>query len=202
MVNGLHLYSAFLTKWPLKSLYNIASHSPIHAHIRTTTEELAMQGDSQLRREPSLGVACLETWGSHSQPSGYQPTLSTSWDTCAHHDATHWFPHNDVEGVGWPSMDSIAAKKDGLRTAALFGTLRAELDRPVRRRTPLLFNNTPDAHWQKKMDIHTLYKYVLKITSRKGEAKHGSPPITLKHESTHAASRPKNHQTSGIPWWC
>ena len=39
-----------LFQWPLKALYNMASPSPIHAHIHTPTAVSAMQGNSQLVR--------------------------------------------------------------------------------------------------------------------------------------------------------
>ena len=50
MVNGK--WTAFILRfsdqWPLKALYIIAQHSPIHAHIHTPTAESTTQGDSQL----------------------------------------------------------------------------------------------------------------------------------------------------------
>ena len=38
----------FSNHWPLKALYIIAQHSPIHSHVHTPTVESTTQGDSQL----------------------------------------------------------------------------------------------------------------------------------------------------------
>ena len=43
MVNGLHLYSAFI-----QSALQLASHSPIHTHIHTPLAEAATQGANLL----------------------------------------------------------------------------------------------------------------------------------------------------------
>ena len=48
MVNGLDLYSAFLTSDHSKALYNIDLHSPVRARIHTLTAVSTTQGDSQL----------------------------------------------------------------------------------------------------------------------------------------------------------
>ena len=83
------IYTLFSNQWPLNE-YHITSHSPIHAHIHSATAVSTMQSDSQLVRS-SLGEAsCSGTprhsarrsQGSNLQPSGYQPTRSTSWATC------------------------------------------------------------------------------------------------------------------------
>ena len=80
LINGLHLYSAFLTSGHSKC-YNIASHLPIHAHIHTpTVVSTIMQGDCQLVRSSQGEVSCSGTphhsarrsWGSNQQPSSYQ----------------------------------------------------------------------------------------------------------------------------------
>ena len=67
----------FSNQWPLKALYNISSHSAIHAHMHTPMAELFMQGDSQLEGEVSrsgtpqhqqeLGVE-LATFRLHVKP--------------------------------------------------------------------------------------------------------------------------------------
>ena len=46
MVNAF--IQRFSNQWPLKALYNIAPHSPVHAHIHTATVVSTTQGDSQL----------------------------------------------------------------------------------------------------------------------------------------------------------
>ena len=50
LVNGkcIEFIERFSNQWPLKALYNIAQHSPIHAHIHTPTVESNMEGDGQL----------------------------------------------------------------------------------------------------------------------------------------------------------
>ena len=60
MVNRLHLSSAFLTKCPLKTLYNIALYSPIHAHVHIPSAESTTQGEvscSGTPRHSGLGGA-------------------------------------------------------------------------------------------------------------------------------------------------
>ena len=74
-----------------EELYNIAKHSPIHAHIRSLTAVSTTQGESQLVRSSLGEVFCSGTprhsarrsRGSNWQPSGYQLTRSTSWVTAA-----------------------------------------------------------------------------------------------------------------------
>ena len=59
-VNGkCTAFIRFYNQWPLKVLYNIAKHSPIHTHIHTPTAESAMQGDSQLAGSSQGEVGCL-----------------------------------------------------------------------------------------------------------------------------------------------
>ena len=70
----------FSNQWPLKALYDIASHSPVRAHIHTPTAESTTQGDSQLVKS-SQGEASRSTLrgrsrGSNQRPSGYQPTTA------------------------------------------------------------------------------------------------------------------------------
>ena len=61
MVNGLHLFSAFLTSGHSDTLYNTASHSPIHAHIHTPAAESSMQGNSQLVMSSHGEASCSGT---------------------------------------------------------------------------------------------------------------------------------------------
>ena len=53
MYSGNGKWTAFIQRfsnqWPLSVLFNIALHSPIHAHIHTPTAVAAMQGDSARR---------------------------------------------------------------------------------------------------------------------------------------------------------
>ena len=71
-VNRLHLSSAFLNQWPLKALYNIDQHSPIHTHIHTLTVASTMQGDSQLVKS-SQGERRLAQ-GHYDTPLGVHQT--------------------------------------------------------------------------------------------------------------------------------
>ena len=47
-VNGLHLFSVFSNHWPLKALYNIASHSPFTHTFTHRRRSQPCKGDSQL----------------------------------------------------------------------------------------------------------------------------------------------------------
>jgi hypothetical protein len=73
MVNGR--WSAFTqlssNQWPLQELHNIASYSPIHAHIHTPTAESAPQGDSQLVWS-SQGEASRSGTPRHSEEPGIE----------------------------------------------------------------------------------------------------------------------------------
>ena len=77
MVNGLHLYSAFIQS----AFYNFfASHSPIHTHIHTPTA-IGCHARYQPARQEQLGVRCLAQGhfdtprvGSNRQPSDCQTT--------------------------------------------------------------------------------------------------------------------------------
>ena len=60
MVNGLHLYSCFLTSLPLNALTNTAYHSPIHAHIHTH--------DGSVHHERRRVCFTAEDWGKINQP--------------------------------------------------------------------------------------------------------------------------------------
>ena len=76
----------FSNQWPIKALYNFASHSPVHAHIHTpTAEESATQGDSQLFWLLAQGHLDTPLGGAGDRTSNLtvtgQPTL-TSWFTC------------------------------------------------------------------------------------------------------------------------
>ena len=61
MVNGLHLYCAFIDPMATKALYNIASHSPIHSLIHTPAAVSAMQGDPARREQLGFGVLLKDT---------------------------------------------------------------------------------------------------------------------------------------------
>ena len=75
MVNGLHLYSAFIQS----ALQFFASHSPIHTHIHTPTA-IGCHARYQPARQEQLGVRCLgghfdtPRVGSNRQPSDCQTT--------------------------------------------------------------------------------------------------------------------------------
>ena len=76
MVNGLHLYSAFIQS----ALQFFASHSPIHTHIHTPTA-IGCHARYQPARQEQLGVRCLAQGhfdtprvGSNRQPSDCQTT--------------------------------------------------------------------------------------------------------------------------------
>ena len=55
MVNGLHLYSAFIQSF-IQIFF--ASHSPIHTHIHTPTA-IGCHARYQPARQEQLGVRCL-----------------------------------------------------------------------------------------------------------------------------------------------
>ena len=65
MVNGLQLYTHQCNQWPLKALYNIAQHSPIHADIHTpiavSTTQDASQPARQLGSSQGEGVSLRDT---------------------------------------------------------------------------------------------------------------------------------------------
>ena len=74
-----HKWTAFIPRfynhWPIKALYNIARHSPIHAYIHTPTAESATQGDSHLVWSSLSEASCSGTpRHSNYQPSGYETT--------------------------------------------------------------------------------------------------------------------------------
>ena len=81
MVNGLHLYSAFIQS-PVQFTQ---SHSPIHTHIHTPTA-IGCHARYQPARQEQSGVRRLAQGhfdtprvGSNRQPSDCQTTALTSW---------------------------------------------------------------------------------------------------------------------------
>ena len=75
MVNGLHLYSAFI-----QSAVQLMPHSPVHTHIHTPTA-IGCHARHQPARQEQLGVRCLAQGhfdtprvGSNRQPSDCQTT--------------------------------------------------------------------------------------------------------------------------------
>ena len=58
MVNGPHLFCAFPNQWPLKALYNIASHSLIHTPTAVSTTK---GGDQVVVRGRCLAQEDLDT---------------------------------------------------------------------------------------------------------------------------------------------
>ena len=60
-MNGLYLYSAFLTSGRSECFTIFAPHPPIHAHIHTPMAESATQGDSQLVRSSQGEALCSGT---------------------------------------------------------------------------------------------------------------------------------------------
>ena len=71
----------FANQRPFKALYNMAQHSPIHAHIHPPTAESTARAHSQLVGSGQGEVPCSGTprhRGSNQQPSGHQPTRSAS----------------------------------------------------------------------------------------------------------------------------
>ena len=81
MVNGPHLYSAFI-----QARYSVDWHSPIHAHIHTPTAESTTQGDSQLIRRNYGEMSCSGTprhwfFVEFACSIGFSPTPETCQDT-------------------------------------------------------------------------------------------------------------------------
>ena len=66
-------WPAFSIKWPLKELYSIASHSPIHTHMYTPMVESTTQGDSQLVRGRQRGGALLRDTSTREEKPGIEP---------------------------------------------------------------------------------------------------------------------------------
>ena len=50
---------SFSNQWPLKALYDTASHSPVHTHIHSLTAESATQGDLLSHMPPHIIILAL-----------------------------------------------------------------------------------------------------------------------------------------------